>query len=54
VRALQKIPQHSFVCEYIGELLISEDAESRGKKYDKKGISFLLDLDLAQRNCKYT
>ena len=49
---MQVIPQGAFVSEYIGELVTSEEAEDRGKKYDRSKISFLLDLDL--ESCKYT
>lgn len=50
VRTLDLIPKGSYVSEYTGEVILSEDAETRGKKYDKIGLSFLLDLDVEGRD----
>lgn len=54
MRTLQVIPQGSYVSEYLGELVTSEQAEERGKEYDRSNLSFLLDLDLDGKNFKYT
>ncbi|XP_069483935.1 histone-lysine N-methyltransferase SUV39H2 isoform X1 [Ambystoma mexicanum] len=45
VKTLQKIQRHSFVMEYVGEVITSEEAERRGWQYDCKGMTYLFDLD---------
>jgi len=45
VKALEKIKEGSFVVQYVGEVITSEEAESRGKKYDADGRTYLFDLD---------
>ena len=35
VKALENIRKGSFVVEYVGEVITSEEAEERGKKYGK-------------------
>jgi len=45
VKALENIKQGSFVVEYVGEVITSEQAEERGKKYDAEGRTYLFDLD---------
>ncbi|XP_075064778.1 histone-lysine N-methyltransferase SUV39H2 [Mixophyes fleayi] len=45
VQTLQKIKKHSFVMEYVGEVITSEEAERRGQQYDSTGITYLFDLD---------
>jgi len=45
VKALEKISAGSFVVEYVGEMITSEEAEERGKKYDAEGRTYLFDLD---------
>ncbi|XP_030072291.1 histone-lysine N-methyltransferase SUV39H2 [Microcaecilia unicolor] len=45
VKTLQKIKKNSFVMEYVGEVITSEEAERRGQLYDHKGITYLFDLD---------
>ncbi|XP_043944267.1 histone-lysine N-methyltransferase SUV39H2 isoform X2 [Protopterus annectens] len=47
VKTLQKIKKNSFVMEYVGEVITSEEAERRGQLYDSKGITYLFDLDYA-------
>lgn len=37
----------------MGEVITSEEAEIRGRAYDKRGLSFLLDLDV-NVDCIYT
>eukprot|EP01097_Dermamoeba_algensis_P010499 TRINITY_DN7824_c0_g1_i1.p1 TRINITY_DN7824_c0_g1~~TRINITY_DN7824_c0_g1_i1.p1 ORF type:complete len:358 (+),score=71.72 TRINITY_DN7824_c0_g1_i1:754-1827(+) len=53
VRALVDIPKKRFVCEYMGEIITSEEAEKRGIEYDKKGLSYLYDLDVNTKNNCY-
>lgn len=38
------IKRGSFVCEYIGEIITTTEAEERGKEYDKQKLSYLYDL----------
>uniref|UniRef100_A0A8D0H5V1 Histone-lysine N-methyltransferase n=1 Tax=Sphenodon punctatus TaxID=8508 RepID=A0A8D0H5V1_SPHPU len=45
VKTLQKIKRKSFVMEYVGEVITSEEAERRGQLYDHQGITYLFDLD---------
>jgi len=45
VKALENIKSGSFVVEYVGEVITSEQAEERGKKYDAEGRTYLFDLD---------
>ncbi|XP_029472218.1 histone-lysine N-methyltransferase SUV39H2-like isoform X2 [Rhinatrema bivittatum] len=45
VKTLQNIKKKSFVLEYVGEVITSEEAERRGQLYDHKGITYLFDLD---------
>ncbi|XP_020832246.1 histone-lysine N-methyltransferase SUV39H1 isoform X2 [Phascolarctos cinereus] len=48
VRTLEKIRNHSFVMEYVGEIITSEEAERRGQIYDRQGITYLFDLDYVE------
>ena len=48
------IHANQFVTEYVGEILTSEDAETRGQKYDKMGQTYLFDLDYNEGDCLYT
>jgi histone-lysine N-methyltransferase SUV39H len=45
VKALQGIQKGTFVCEYVGEVIKTEEAEKRGKVYDAEGRTYLFDLD---------
>ena len=45
MKSLEKIKKGSFVVEYVGEVISSEEAERRGKKYDAEGRTYLFDLD---------
>jgi SET domain-containing protein len=38
------IKRGTFVCEYIGEIITTAEAEERGKEYDKQKLSYLYDL----------
>ncbi|XP_023050667.1 histone-lysine N-methyltransferase SUV39H2-like isoform X2 [Piliocolobus tephrosceles] len=45
IETLVKIKRMSFVMEYVGEVITSEEAERRRQFYDNKGITYLFDLD---------
>jgi len=45
VKTMENIKKGTFVVEYVGEIITSEEAEERGKKYDAEGRTYLFDLD---------
>lgn len=45
IRTLQKIAKGQFVTEYVGEVITTEEADRRGKQYDREGRTYLFDLD---------
>lgn len=45
VRTPQALRKGDFVCEYIGEIITSDEANERGKIYDDRGRTYLFDLD---------
>lgn len=45
VKSMEAIPKGAFVTRYAGEIITSEEAERRGRYYDKEGITYLFDLD---------
>ena len=45
MKTLEKIKKGSFVVQYVGEVITSEEAERRGKDYDAAGRTYLFDLD---------
>lgn len=45
VRTPVALRKGEFVCEYIGEIITSDEANERGKAYDDKGRTYLFDLD---------
>ncbi|KAL1131614.1 hypothetical protein AAG570_011228 [Ranatra chinensis] len=55
VKTLQDIRKGEFVTEYVGEVISTEEAERRGRKYDKQGCTYLFDLDFNDKdNFPYT
>ncbi|KAF8253995.1 SET domain-containing protein [Wilcoxina mikolae CBS 423.85] len=44
----EDVPKGGYIGEYKGEIVTNEEAERRGKLYDKRGTSFLFTLNLAQ------
>ena len=47
MKTLQRIPKGSFVVEYGGEVITSDEAEIRGQSYDAEGLTYLFDLDFS-------
>lgn len=45
VQAATALRKGEFVCEYIGEIITSDEANERGKAYDDNGRTYLFDLD---------
>lgn len=45
VKTDRHIRAGDFVCEYVGEIIKSDEAEQRGQMYDKMGVTYLFDLD---------
>lgn len=56
VKTLRVIKKGTFVIQYVGEVITNEEAESRGKKYDAAGRTYLFDLDYneTEGQCPYT
>ncbi|KAJ9070205.1 hypothetical protein DSO57_1010899 [Entomophthora muscae] len=57
VRALQKIKKGSFIMEYVGEVITSDEAERRGVLYDARQSTYLFDMDYEHghaEDCSYT
>eukprot|EP00063_Salmo_salar_P017089 XP_013991924.1 PREDICTED: histone-lysine N-methyltransferase SUV39H1-like [Salmo salar] len=49
VRTSEHIKMHSFVMEYVGEIITTEEAERRGQVYDSvSGATYLFDLDYVE------
>ncbi|XP_078050916.1 suppressor of variegation 3-9 isoform X2 [Augochlora pura] len=56
VKSLELIKKGSFVAQYVGEVISSEEAEKRGEEYDAAGRTYLFDLDYneTEGQCPYT
>lgn len=56
VRTLRAIKKGTFVIQYVGEVISSEEAERRGRQYDVTGRTYLFDLDYNETDgqCPYT
>ncbi|CAN9515957.1 unnamed protein product [Ophioblennius macclurei] len=48
VRTLQHIKKNTFVMEYVGEIITTDEAERRGLVYDRQGSTYLFDLDYVE------
>ncbi|XP_018608381.1 histone-lysine N-methyltransferase SUV39H1-like isoform X3 [Scleropages formosus] len=48
VRTMEHIRKNSFVMEYVGEIITTEEAEKRGRIYDRQGATYLFDLDYVE------
>ena len=49
VRSCCSIKRGTFVTEYVGELITTDEAERRGQKYDQEGVTYLFDLDFNEQ-----
>uniref|UniRef100_A0A673HMG6 Histone-lysine N-methyltransferase n=1 Tax=Sinocyclocheilus rhinocerous TaxID=307959 RepID=A0A673HMG6_9TELE len=45
VKTMERIRKNTFVMEYVGEIITTEEADCRGHIYDKEGATYLFDLD---------
>ncbi|XP_012280614.1 histone-lysine N-methyltransferase SUV39H2 isoform X1 [Orussus abietinus] len=56
VKTLNTIKKGTFVTQYVGEVITSEEAEKRGAEYDAAGRTYLFDLDYneTEGQCPYT
>lgn len=54
VKSLEKIKKGTFIMEYVGEVITSEEAEKRGQIYDSEGRTYLFDLDYNDGDCPFT
>ncbi|XP_055901895.1 histone-lysine N-methyltransferase Su(var)3-9 [Eupeodes corollae] len=45
LRTNSAIRKGEFICEYVGEILLADEANERGKQYDAIGRTYLFDLD---------
>ena len=54
VKTLETIRASRFVMEYVGEIITSDEAERRGRRYDAAQQTYLFDLDLTNSEASYT
>ena len=54
VKTIEPIKANTFITEYVGEVITNEEAERRGRQYDKKGATYLFDLDFDDENTAFT
>jgi len=56
VRTLRAIKKGTFVAQYVGEVINSEEADRRGREYDMTGRTYLFDLDYNETDgqCPYS
>lgn len=54
VKTCVAVKKGTFVTEYIGEIITSEEAERRGEKYDREGSTYLFDLDFVEDYSVFT
>ena len=47
VKTMEPIKPNTFVTEYVGEVVTTEEAERRGELYDQEGRTYLFDLDFS-------
>lgn len=54
VRTDRYIAKGAYICEYVGEIITSEESEKRGEIYDAEGRTYLFDLDFNDKDNPYT
>lgn len=54
MKTIEPIKANTFITEYVGEVITNEEAERRGRQYDKKGATYLFDLDFDDENTAFT
>ena len=54
VKTTDPIKANTFVAEYIGEVITTEEAERRGRLYDQQGETYLFDLDFNDEDTVFT
>lgn len=54
VKTIEHIKPNTFVTEYVGEVITSDEAERRGQEYDEQGETYLFDLDFNDDNAPFT
>ena len=47
VKTMEPIKPNTFVTEYVGEVVTTDEAERRGELYDQEGKTYLFDLDFS-------
>ena len=51
--AEEAIPSGAFVVEYVGEIITVKKGDSRGRKYDAAGMSYLFDMNDCESDDEY-
>ncbi|KAG0223451.1 hypothetical protein BGW42_005841 [Actinomortierella wolfii] len=46
----EPIPPRTFISRYVGEIITTEEAERRGREYDRRGTTYLFDMDCNSEN----
>lgn len=54
VKTMEPIKPNTFVTEYVGEVVTTEEAERRGRLYDREGKTYLFDLDFDRDDNAFT
>lgn len=54
VRTTRPISSGQYICEYVGEIITSEETEKRGMEYDAQGRTYLFDLDFNEKDNPFT
>ncbi|XP_019857051.1 PREDICTED: flocculation protein FLO11-like isoform X2 [Amphimedon queenslandica] len=54
VKTCSDLKRGTFVTEYVGEVITTEEAERRGVTYDREGSTYLFDLDFDEDHPEFT
>ncbi|KAF9977284.1 hypothetical protein BGZ73_006433 [Actinomortierella ambigua] len=46
----EPIPPRTFISRYVGEIITTDEAERRGREYDRQGATYLFDMDCNNDN----